>query len=135
MSNEKCDILILRTGKVLMLLNIKNELLEFCKKYNTIPLFAHDFGVDVDFNRDSNFNIESIKEVIKQRININGCVGFKVTTYGEACKIYQNINELSIFNGKLDAKIRGHDDIKHFMLKNSEYDITYDIMYVKLYPI
>jgi len=125
--DEKCDLLILRTGKVLMLLNIRNELLEFCVKYNTVPLFAHDLGVDVDFNVEiNNFNIKSIKE----HTNINGCVGFKITTYGEACKIYQNINELSIFNCKLDTKIRGHDDVKHFRIGDKK-----EAMYVKLNPI
>lgn len=125
--DDICDLLILRTCKVLMLLNIKNELLEFCKKYNTVPLFAHDFGVDVDFNVETNnFNMKSIKE----HININGCIGFKVKTYGEAMKIYNNINELSIFNSKLSTKIKGNDDIEHFRTKDSK-----EVTYIRLYPI
>jgi hypothetical protein len=134
--DEKCDLLILRTGKVLMLLQTKDELLNFCKKYNTVPLFARDFDTHIDFNKDKSITeLQDISTVGMRfmknyNLDINGCVGFKVTTYGEACKIYQNINELSIFNGQLDTKIRGHDDVKHFRLSDKK-----EVMYVKLNPI
>jgi hypothetical protein len=134
--DDKCDLLILRTGKVLKLLFIKDELLSFCEKYNTIPLFAYDFGTNIMFNEDKTFaDLQDISTVgitfmKNYDLNINECIGFRVTTYGEAVKIYQNINELSIFNDQLSIKINGNDDTKHFKTKDSK-----EITYIRLYPI
>ncbi len=132
--DDKCDLLILRTGKVLKLLNLKDELTDFCEKYNTVPLFLHDFGTHATINEDTSFTeLQEISNVgIKFKKNydldINGCIGFKVKTYGEAMRIYENINELSIFN--LYIKINGYDDIKHFRTKDHK-----EITYIRLYSI
>lgn len=134
--DEICDLLIIRTGKVLMLLQIKNELSSFCQKYNTIPLFAHDFDTHITFNEDKTFaDLQEISTVAitfmkNYNLNINGCIGFKVKTYGEAMKIYNNINELSIFNEQLLIKIKGNDDIKHFRTKDKK-----EVKYIKLYTV
>lgn len=134
--DDKCDLLILRTNKVLMLLHLKNELSDFCEKYNTIPLFVHDFSTHVTFNEDKTFtDLQDISTVgitfmKNYDLNINGCIGFKVKTYGEAIKIYQNIDELSIFNGQLSIKINGNDDIRHFKTKDLN-----EITYIRLYSI
>lgn len=134
--DDECDLLILRTGKVLKLLQIKNELLSFCEKYNTIPLFAHDFGTHVTFNEDKSFTeLQDISTVGIQfmenySLNIDGCIGFKVKTYGEAIKIYKNINELSIFDNELYFKIKSHDDIRYFRTKDRK-----EITYVRLHSI
>jgi len=133
--DEKCDLLILKISNVIMLPRITEELSNFCKKYSTLPLFVHDFDTHINFNEDKSIpelqDIENFRRKLttNHKININGCVGFKVATYGEACKVYQNINELSIFN-KLDSKIRTHDDVKHFRLSDKK-----EVMYVKLYYI
>jgi len=132
--DDKCDLLILRTGKVLMLLQVKNELLSFCKKYNTVPLFAHDFGTHIIFNEDKTFtdlqdiSTVGIKFMKNYDLDINGCIGFRVTTYGEAIKIYDNINELSIF--QLSTEIKGNDDIRQFKTKDLK-----EIAYIRLHPI
>lgn len=134
--DDKCDLLILRTGKVSKLLFIKDELVSFSKKYNTIPLFAYDFGTHITFNEDKTFtdlqdiNTVGITFMKNYDLNINGCIGFSVKTYGEAIKIYQNINELSIFNEQLSIKIKSNDDIRHFKTKDSN-----EITYIRLYTI
>lgn len=134
--DDKCDLLILRTGKVFKLLNIKDELTNFCIKYNAVPLFAHDFGSHITFNEDKfipeleNMSTAGINFMKNYGLNINGCIGFRIATYGEAVKIYKNINELSIFNGQLSIKIDGHDDIRHIKTKNSK-----EITYIRLYSV
>lgn len=122
--DDTCDLLILRTGKVLMLLHLKDELLSFCKKYNTIPLFVHDFSTHAEITKDESItelqdiSTVGIKFLKNYNLNINGCIGFRVTTYGEAMKIYNNINELYIFDDKqLLIKIKSHDDIKNIIIQ------------------
>lgn len=134
--DDKCDLLILRTGKVFKLLNIKDELSDFCLKYDTVALFAHDLGSHITFNEDTfiselqNISTVGINFMKNYNLDINGCIGFRVTTYGEAIKIYHNIHELSIFNGKLSTEIKTHDDFRHFKTKDSK-----EITYIRLYPL
>jgi len=118
------------------LLHIKDELSDFCVKYNTIPLFVHDCGMHVMINDEKSItelqdiSTIEIKFMKNYDLDINGCIGFGVKNYGQACKIYSNINELSIFsNNKLSTEIKGFNDIKHFRTNKKE------IMYVRLHHI
>ena len=119
-----------------MLLSIKNEFFNFCNKYNTVPLFIYDFSTHIIFKEDKNFidlqdiSTAGFKFMKNYNLSIRGYIGFHIRTYGEAMKIYKNINELSIFNGQLSIEIKSHDDIKHFKTKDSK-----EVTFIRLYFI